>query len=63
MKKVMYFARVEIRRNYWVNSDKYDTVEKLLEAMTEYVKQHQGGTMRFLTEETIVPESSRALAP
>lgn len=56
MKKVIYFARVEIRRNYWVNSDKYDTVEKLLEAMTEYVKQHQGCTMRFLNEETIVPE-------
>lgn len=56
MKKTMYFARVEIRRNYWVNSDKYDTVKELLAAMTDYVKQHQGCTMRFLNEETIVPE-------
>lgn len=56
MKKIMYFTRVEIRRNYWVNSDKYDTVEKLLAAMTDYVKQNQGCTMRFLNEETIVPE-------
>ena len=52
----MYFARVEIRRNYCVNSDKYDTVEKLLAAMTDYVKQNQGCTMRFLYEETIVTE-------
>lgn len=56
MKKTMYFARVEIRRNYWVNSNKYDNVEDLLAAMAEYVKQHPGCTMRFLNEETIVPE-------
>ena len=56
MKKIKYFARVEIRRNYWVNSEKYDTVEGLLKAMVEYVQQHQGCTMRFLNEETIVPE-------
>ena len=56
MKKTMYFVRVEIRRNYWVNSKKYESVDDLLKAMTEYVKEHQGCAMRFLHEETIVPE-------
>lgn len=56
MKKIMYFARIEIRRNYWVNSKKYDTVAELLTAMTEYVEQHPGCNVRFLNEETIVPE-------
>lgn len=56
MKKTMYFVRVEIRRNYWVNSKKYESVGDLLKAMTEYVEKHQGCAMRFLHEETIVPE-------
>ena len=56
MKKTMYFARVEVRRNYWVNSKKYDTVDELLASMADYVKQHQGCAMRFFNEETIVPE-------
>ena len=56
MKNTMYFFRVEIRRNYWVNSKKYESVADLLKAMTEYVEKHQGCAMRFLHEETIVPE-------
>ena len=56
MKKTMYFVRVEISRNYWVNSKKYESVDDLLKAMTDYVKQHQGCAMRFLHEETIIPE-------
>lgn len=50
----MYFARIEVRRNYWVSSQKYATMAELLSAMTDYLTQHPGTLVRFFADKTIV---------
>lgn len=52
--KTMYFARIEVRRNYWVSSQKYNSMAELLAAMTDYLTQHQGTLVRFFADKTIV---------
>lgn len=52
--KTMYFARIEVRRNYWVSSQKYATMAELLAAMTDYLTQHNGTLVRFFADRTIV---------
>ena len=52
--KTMYFARIEVRRNYWVSSQKYNSMAELLTAMTDYLTHHQGTLVRFFTDKTIV---------
>ena len=54
--KTMYFARIEVRRNYWVSSQKYATMDELLGAMSDYLTQHQGTLVRFFTDKTIVQD-------
>ena len=54
--KTMYFARIEVRRNYWVSSQKYATMDELLTAMTDYLTQHQGALVRFFADKTIVQD-------
>ena len=54
--KTMYFARIEVRRNYWVSSQKYATMDELLCAMSDYLTQHQGTLVRFFTDKTIVQD-------
>ena len=50
----MYFARIEVRRNYWVSSQKYASMAELLTAMADYLTQHQGTLVRFFADKTIV---------
>lgn len=50
----MYFARVEVRRNYWVSTQKYATMAELLTAMTDYLTQRPGTLVRFFVDKTIV---------
>ena len=52
----MYFARIEVRRNYWVSSQKYASMAELLTAMTDYLTQHQGTLVRFFADKTIVQD-------
>lgn len=52
--KTMYFARIEVRRNYWVSSQKYATMQDLLSAMADYLTQHPGTLVRFFADKTIV---------
>ena len=54
--KTMYFARIEVRRNYWVSSQKYATMAELLTAMTDYLTQHPGALVRFFADKTIVQD-------
>ena len=50
----MYFARIEVRRNYWVSSQKYTTMQDLLSNMADYLTQHPGTLVRFFADKTIV---------
>lgn len=52
----MYFARIEVRRNYWVSSQKYGSMAELLTAMTDYLTQHPGALVRFFADKTIVQD-------
>nr|DAN16735.1 MAG TPA: hypothetical protein [Bacteriophage sp.] len=54
--KTMYFARIEVRRNYWVSSQKYASMAELLTAMTDYLTQHNGTLVRFFADKTIVQD-------
>jgi ribulose bisphosphate carboxylase small subunit len=50
----MYFARVELRKNYWVSSQKYATMQELLANMADYLTQHPGTLVRFFEDRVIV---------
>lgn len=50
----MYFARIEVRKNYWVSSKGYPTASELLAAMADYVSKSTNLNVRFYTQETIV---------
>lgn len=49
----MYFARIELRKNYWVSSQKYATMQELLASMAEYLTQHPGTLVRFFEDKVI----------
>lgn len=52
--KIMYFCRIELRKNYWVSSQKYPTMAELLTAMADYLTKHPGTLVRFFEDRTIV---------
>ena len=52
--KIMYFCRIELRKNYWVSSQKYPTMTELLTAMADYLTKHPGTLVRFFEDRTIV---------
>ena len=52
----MYFARIEVLRNYWVSTQKYGSMAELLTAMTDYLTQHPGELVRFFSDKTIVQD-------
>lgn len=54
--KTMYFARVKVRRNYWVSSQKYATMAELLAAMADYLTQHPGTLVCFFADKTIAQD-------